>query len=101
MPALHVSAAPAAKRRPLASALDQVAKDAVDRVNRRGDDRALPKVGIAAEEVVRGAVLQRADHDLSGEVRRWCDEAGLEVELESIEPAGITIVAKKLEERPL
>jgi hypothetical protein len=29
------------------------------------------------------------------EVRRWCDEAGLEVERERIEPAGITIVAKK------
>jgi arsenite methyltransferase len=35
------------------------------------------------------------------EVRRWCDEAGLQVERESVEPAGITIVARKRDERPL
>jgi len=35
------------------------------------------------------------------EVRRWCEEAGLELERESIQPAGITIVARKREPRPL
>ena len=35
------------------------------------------------------------------EVRRWCEEAGLQVERERVEPAGITIVARKREERPL
>jgi SAM-dependent methyltransferase len=35
------------------------------------------------------------------EVRAWCEEAGLEVERESIQPAGITIVARKREPRPL
>jgi SAM-dependent methyltransferase len=29
------------------------------------------------------------------EVRRWCEEAGLEIERERVEPAGITVVARK------
>jgi arsenite methyltransferase len=35
------------------------------------------------------------------EVRSWCEEAGPEVERERVEPAGITIVARKREDRPL
>jgi arsenite methyltransferase len=35
------------------------------------------------------------------EVRRWCDEAGLQVERERVEPAGITIVARKRRDRRL
>jgi arsenite methyltransferase len=35
------------------------------------------------------------------QVRRWCDEADLQVERESVQPAGITIVARKREPRPL
>lgn len=35
------------------------------------------------------------------EVRTWCDEAGLEIERESVQPAGITIVAKRRRQRAL
>lgn len=31
------------------------------------------------------------------EVRTWCDEAGMEIEREVIEEAGITIIARKME----
>ena len=30
------------------------------------------------------------------EVRSWCGEAGLEIERENVQPAGITVIARKL-----
>ncbi len=39
-----------------------------------------------------------AHRQTPGEVEKWCSEAGLTIEREVIEPAGIIIIARKLDQ---